>query len=134
MVFVVTAVACLVLGSCQQCGTKGGGIVLNEICGKDSDGLEWIEIGNASNYSINLKGYKLWKLDGEGSVNMLEWNEHRPTAVVLGNEVKGVAQDVVDQSDYCLEIPQYGTKHSFNVSCTAAMVMWEFFRNRQEAK
>lgn len=66
MVFVVTAVACLVLGSCQQCGTKGGGIVLNEICGKDSDGLEWIEIGNASNYSINLKGYKLWKMDVEG--------------------------------------------------------------------
>ena len=63
-----------------------------------------------------------------------EWNEHRPTAVVLGNEVKGVAQDVVDHSDYCLEIPQYGTKHSFNVSCTAAMVMWEFFRNGQEAK
>lgn len=67
-----------------------------------------------------------------GSVNMLQWREQRPTALVLGNEVKGVAQDVVDASDYCLEIPQYGTKHSFNVSCTAAMVMWEFFRLQQQ--
>ena len=55
MVFVVTAVACLVLGSCQQCGTKGGGIVLNEICGKATDGLERIEIRKPTNYRINLK-------------------------------------------------------------------------------
>ncbi len=65
----------------------------------------------------------------EGSVSMLEWSERRPTAVVLGNEVKGVGQEAVDQSDYCLEIPQYGTKHSFNVSCAAAMIMWQYFRN-----
>lgn len=50
-------------------------------------------------------------------------------AVILGNEVKGVSQDVVDSSDGCLEIPQFGTKHSLNVSTTAGIVMWEFFRN-----
>lgn len=47
-------------------------------------------------------------------------------AVVLGNEVKGVNQDVVNASDYCLEIPQFGTKHSLNVSTAAGMVIWEF--------
>ncbi len=49
-------------------------------------------------------------------------------AVVLGNEVKGVHQDVVDMCDGCIEIPQYGTKHSLNVSVTAGIVIWHFFR------
>ena len=47
-------------------------------------------------------------------------------ALILGNEVKGVQQSVVDQSDGCLEIPQFGTKHSLNVSTTAGIVIWEF--------
>ena len=47
-------------------------------------------------------------------------------AVIFGNEVKGVKQTVVDICDGCLEIPQFGTKHSLNVSTTAGIVMWEF--------
>jgi tRNA G18 (ribose-2'-O)-methylase SpoU len=47
-------------------------------------------------------------------------------AVILGNEVKGVHQEVVDQSDGCLEIPQFGTKHSMNVSVTAGIIIWHF--------
>lgn len=47
-------------------------------------------------------------------------------AVVLGNEVKGVHQEVVDVCDGCLEIPQFGTKHSLNVSVTAGIVIWHF--------
>ncbi|MBR1464685.1 MAG: RNA methyltransferase [Prevotella sp.] len=47
-------------------------------------------------------------------------------AVVFGNEVKGVHQEVVDLCDGCLEIPQFGTKHSMNVSVTAGIVIWEF--------
>ena len=65
----------------------------------------------------------------EGSRSMLEWTASEPTAVILGNEVKGVSQAAVDASDYCLERPQIGTKHSFNVACTAAMVMWQFYKN-----
>lgn len=49
-------------------------------------------------------------------------------AFVLGNEVKGVRQDVVDACDDALEIPQYGTKHSLNVSVTAGIVLWEAAR------
>ena len=49
-------------------------------------------------------------------------------AVILGNEVKGVHQEVIDMSDGCLEIPQFGTKHSMNVSVTAGIVIWEFVR------
>ena len=47
-------------------------------------------------------------------------------ALILGDEVKGVHQEVVDASDGCIEIPQYGTKHSLNVSTTAGIVIWEF--------
>ena len=49
-------------------------------------------------------------------------------ALVLGNEVKGVQQGIVDLCDCCIEIPQYGTKHSLNVSVAAGVVMWEFFK------
>lgn len=47
-------------------------------------------------------------------------------ALVLGNEVHGVSEESISVSDYCLEIPQYGTKHSFNVSVCAGIVLWEF--------
>ena len=50
----------------------------------------------------------------------------RKYAVILGNEVKGVKQEVVDMCDGCIEIPQFGTKHSLNVSVTAGIIIWEF--------
>lgn len=49
----------------------------------------------------------------------------RKYAVVLGNEVKGVQQHIVDKCDCCIEIPQFGTKHSLNVSVAAGIVIWE---------
>ena len=49
-------------------------------------------------------------------------------AVIMGNEVKGVNQEVVDMCDICIEIPQYGTKHSLNVSTAAGIVIWELFK------
>lgn len=54
--------------------------------------------------------------------------ESQRAAIVFGNEVKGVHQEVIDHSDGCIEIPQYGTKHSLNVSVTAGIVIWEFAR------
>ncbi len=49
-------------------------------------------------------------------------------AVIFGNEVKGVQQEIIDLSNYSIEIPQYGTKHSFNISVSVGIVLWEFFR------
>ena len=48
-------------------------------------------------------------------------------AVVMGNEVKGVQQEVVNASDLCIEIPQFGTKHSLNISVTTGVVLWDLF-------
>ena len=55
-------------------------------------------------------------------------------AIVMGNEVKGVAQEVVDASDMCVEIPQQGTKHSLNISCCAAIVMWQVFQQIKDKR
>ncbi len=49
-------------------------------------------------------------------------------AVIFGNEVKGVTQSAVDLADYCIEIPQYGTKHSLNISVSCGIVLWDLFR------
>lgn len=57
----------------------------------------------------------------------LRLEKDKKYAVVLGNEVKGVRQDVVDACDGCIEIPQFGTKHSLNVSITGGIVIWDFY-------
>lgn len=66
--------------------------------------------------------------EGSTMLNDFTPERGRSYAVVLGNEVKGVHQDVVDACDGCLEIPQFGTKHSLNVSVTAGIVAWQFCR------
>lgn len=52
----------------------------------------------------------------------------KPTAFVFGNEVYGVEQSIIDKSDVCIEIPQFGSKHSFNVSVTIGIVLWEMLK------
>jgi tRNA G18 (ribose-2'-O)-methylase SpoU len=53
--------------------------------------------------------------------------KHQKYAIVMGNEVKGVQQEVVNASDLCIEIPQLGTKHSLNISVTTGIVLWDLF-------
>jgi tRNA G18 (ribose-2'-O)-methylase SpoU len=66
----------------------------------------------------------------EGSIMLqdLQLDTGKKYAIVMGNEVKGVRQEVVDVCDGSIEIPQYGTKHSLNVSVTAGIVIWDFFK------
>lgn len=66
--------------------------------------------------------------EGSTMLNNFQVEHGKRYAVVLGNEVKGVQQAVVDECNGCLEIPQYGTKHSMNVSVTAGIVIWELFK------
>jgi len=54
----------------------------------------------------------------------------KKVAFVFGNEITGVSDEVVALADICIEIPQFGTKHSLNISVAAAVVMWEFVRDR----
>lgn len=70
----------------------------------------------------------------EGSQDMTEFqiSTDQKYAIILGNEVEGVQQSVIDASHSCLEIPQDGTKHSLNVSVCAGIVLWEFFRKMRK--
>jgi len=79
---------------------------------------------------LKQNGYIVYSVEqAEGSImlNELKLDKCAKYAVVMGNEVKGVKQEVIDHSDGCIEIPQYGTKHSLNVSVTAGIVIWDLF-------
>jgi len=71
--------------------------------------------------------YSIEQAEGSTMLNDLKLDQTRKYAIVMGNEVKGVQQEVIDNSDGCIEIPQYGTKHSLNVSVTTGIVIWDFF-------
>lgn len=78
---------------------------------------------------LHEMGYVVYSTEQvEGSIKLqhLELDHTKKYAIIMGNEVKGVKQEVVDNSDGCIEIPQFGTKHSLNVSVTAGIVIWEF--------
>lgn len=78
---------------------------------------------------LREEGYRIYSIElCDGSIALQNFNTlpGERYAVILGNEVKGVQQSVVDASDGAIEIPQFGTKHSLNVSVTAGMVIWEF--------
>lgn len=78
---------------------------------------------------LHKEGYTVMSIEQcEGSMMLdkLEVEAGKKYAIVMGNEVKGVQQEVVNRCDGCIEIPQYGTKHSLNVSVTAGIVLWEF--------
>lgn len=79
---------------------------------------------------LKNEGYKLVAIEqAHGSTMLPQFKavSGQKYAVFLGNEVKGVQQQVIDFCDFCVEIPQFGTKHSLNVSVTAGIVIWEFF-------
>jgi len=58
-------------------------------------------------------------------------NKNTKYALIFGNEVKGVQQEIVNMSDYCIEIPQEGTKHSLNISVSAGILLWNFYNKIQ---
>ena len=68
------------------------------------------------------------------SLERLSLDKCKKYAVIVGHEVKGVQQEVVDACDMCIEIPQFGTKHSLNVSVAAGIVLWDFFRKLTSGK
>ncbi len=97
------------------------------------DSVEWIHYEQTLDCVECLKkeGYTIISIEQcEGSTMLHEFevDASKKYAVVMGNEVKGVQQEVIDNSDGCLEIPQFGTKHSMNVSVTTGMIIWEVAR------
>lgn len=95
------------------------------------DVVEWSHYTDTVEAVNELKasGYEVYAIEQvENSIALQDFvvESGKKYAVILGNEVKGVQQQVVDICDGSIEIPQFGTKHSLNVSVTAGMVIWEF--------
>lgn len=108
------------------------------------DSVEWQYFATVEEAIDHLhsKGYGLCaveqcegsiKLDHTFSIGASLPTGHSGWAVILGNEVKGVKQSAIDKCDCCLEIPQYGTKHSMNVSVTAGIIIWEFSKQLKQS-
>lgn len=102
--------------------------------GEDSVDWKYFERTEDAVEDLHKKGvfvYSVEQVEHSTKLHTLNLNAESTTnnsyyAIIMGNEVKGVKQSVVDMSDACLEIPQFGTKHSLNVSVTAGIVIWEF--------
>ena len=102
--------------------------------GEDSVDWKYFERTEDAVEDLHKKGifvYSVEQVEHSTKLHTLDLNAESTTnnshyAIIMGNEVKGVKQSVVDMSDACLEIPQFGTKHSLNVSVTAGIVIWEF--------
>ena len=97
-----------------------------------TESVEWEYVKDTLELVERLKKENVKVLSIEQAENSTMLNEFIPDenqkyAVVLGNEVKGVQQEVVSASDLCIEIPQLGTKHSLNISVSCGIVLWDLF-------
>jgi 23S rRNA (guanosine2251-2'-O)-methyltransferase len=81
---------------------------------------------------LKMKGCRIVAVEQtEGAVRLdqVQLSDREKYALVFGHEIRGVDQQVLDVSDLCIEIPQFGTKHSLNISVAAGIVIWEVFRS-----
>jgi tRNA G18 (ribose-2'-O)-methylase SpoU len=76
----------------------------------------------------NIKVLAIEQAENSTKLNTFYPKENEKYAIVMGNEVKGVQQEVVSAADVCIEIPQLGTKHSLNISVTTGVVLWDIFQ------
>lgn len=95
--------------------------------------VDWKYFENTHDALNHLKsfGYTVFAIEqaiGSTLLPDLKIVSGQKYAVILGNEVKGVQQTVVDDCDGCIEIPQFGTKHSLNVSVTAGIIIWDMVK------
>ena len=80
---------------------------------------------------LHANNYIVWGVEQTQNSTSLEYftiEAGKRYALVFGNEVRGIEQGVIDCCEGCIEIPQFGTKHSFNVSVSAGIVLWECYR------
>lgn len=118
------------LESARECTLKAQQEIHKTALGaEESVSWEYFPTALDALHSLKEQGYEVLAIEqchGSTMLNDFRPEKGRKYAVILGNEVKGVHQEVIDQCDGCLEIPQYGTKHSLNVSTTAGIVIWTF--------
>ena len=88
------------------------------------DSVECVKALKANGYQV----YAIEQVDDSIKLPATSYQLSAKVAIILGNEIEGVQESLLPLCDGCLEIPQFGTKHSLNVSCAAAIVIWEMFK------
>ena len=101
-----------------------------------TESVDWWYVQNTLDAVIDLKskGYKVYAVEQvQGSISLEKFSgmNNAPVALVFGNEVEGVTTELIAACDACIEIPQEGMKHSFNISVAAGIVLWEMVRTKQ---
>jgi len=104
-----------------------------------TESVEWKYFATTFEAVNELKcsGYIILSVEqAEGAFALDSFNAEKNSdyALVFGHEVKGVDQSIIDLSDACIEIPQFGTKHSFNIAISAGIVLWELSKKSRDAK
>ena len=91
---------------------------------------KYFKTTNEALEKLRAEGYFIASIEQATNAVMLNIfvKPKQPVAIIFGNEVYGVEQHIIDKSDTCIEIPQFGTKHSLNVSVTIGIVLWEMLR------
>lgn len=80
---------------------------------------------------LRSQGYKIASVEQtDQSTSLADIQETYPLAVIFGNEVHGVSEEVLHLSDFAIEVPQMGTKHSLNISVCVGVVVWELFKKK----
>jgi len=100
-----------------------------------TESVEWKYFATTAEAVNELKsiGYKILSVEqAEGAIALDTFTVDNKSdyALVFGHEIKGVDQAVIDMSDACIEIPQFGTKHSFNIAISAGIVLWELSKKK----
>ncbi len=98
-----------------------------------TDSVDWEHVNSTLEVVKKLKqqGVKICSIEQTEKTTLLQEVsslDNDKYALVFGNEVNGVDQEIIDLSDYVIEIPQFGTKHSLNVSVCGGIVIWEFVK------
>lgn len=116
----------LLCGICAQPPNKD--IRKTALGATESVAWRYFESVDQAILDLKTKGFKVISIEQSEHAVSLDKFQPDPDdnyALIFGNEVRGVAQSAVDQSDMCIEIPQFGTKHSFNVSVSCGIVLWD---------
>ncbi len=100
------------------------------------DSIEWKYFQTTMDSIMELKreGFKIIgveQIDKSISLSSFQFNKNDSVAFVFGNEVHGVSNEILNELDAAIEIPQFGTKHSFNVSISAGIILWDYFAKTQ---
>ncbi len=102
-----------------------------------TDSVEWTYFEDSAEAIMVLKnkGYVIVSIEqAEGAVSLEKFVVEKDLryALVFGHEINGVSEQVIELSDTCIEIPQYGTKHSFNIAVSAGIVLWELSKKYKQ--